>query len=357
MRTKKQLLWLLFLCSLILTGCGYAAPEKTVRQEMDLIRKLDESAIQAFVSYEDIKLANSASPEIGPETTEAIKLFFNNFKYRIRSSSVSNNNTAATVTLSIKNIDAQALAKDLCRSIIENASASGNSPQEESITASFALMKKCLEENDYPIRETEATVRLINQNGRWVIPEDPQFEDELTGGLVSYLQDPYLLTPQEVLECTLDPFTAFTGQQWHDYLDMDDVFTTGSELADDIDLALCQQIAAFFQYEIKDVTQDGDFASATVVITSLDLESILTVCKDNLLEYAKTTESIRATDAEISQKTASLLLDALNANKDSVENAVPISLVNNGYTWEVHPDELFSSALLGGINSAIEMLQ
>ncbi|MDO5538669.1 MAG: DUF5105 domain-containing protein [Eubacteriales bacterium] len=357
MKTKKWLLRVLILFCVTLTGCGYAAPEKAVRQEMELIRKLDESTIKTFVSYEDIKFANSTSPEIGPETTDAIKLFFKNFKYRIRSSSVSDDNTTATVNLNITNIDAKALAKDLCCSIIENASANGSSPQQEGITSSFALMKKCLEENTYSLVTTEATVNLTNQNGEWVIPESNEFEDELTGGLVSCLQDPYLLTPQEVLECTLDPFSSFTAQQWHDYLCLNDVFTTGSSKATDIDMALCEQISAYFKYEIKEVTQDGENAEATVVITSLDLESVMTGCKDSLLEYAKTTESIRATDEEISQKTADLLLDALKNNDESAENTVTVSLVNNGYAWEVHPGEVFSSALLGGVDSAINQLQ
>lgn len=357
MKTKKRLLRILMLFCVILTGCGYAAPEKAVRQEMELIRKLDESTIKAFVSYEDIKFSNTSSPETGPETTDAIKLFFKKFKYRIRSSSISDDGTAATVKLSITNIDAKTLARDLCCSIIENASANGSSPEQEGITSSFALMKKCLEENTYPLTTTEATVHLTNQNGEWVIPESSEFEDELTGGLVSCLQDPYLLTPQEVLECTLNPFSSFTARQWHDYLCLNDVFTTGSGNADAIDMALCEQISAYFKYEIKEVTQDGDTAAATVLITSLDLESVMTSCKDSLLEYAKTTESIRATDEEISQKTADFLLDALKRNNASAENTVTVSLVNNGYTWEVHPGEVFSGALLGGVDSAINQLQ
>jgi len=357
MKTKKLLLWVLFMCCAMFTGCGYAEPEKAVRQEMELIRKLDESTIKAFVSYEDIKFANSSSPEIGPETTEAIKLFFSKFKYRIRSSSVSEDNTTATVKLDITNVDARALAKDLCRSIIENAYTNGSSPMQEGITSSFALMKKCLEENDYPLVTTKATVNLVNRDGEWVIPESAEFEDQLTGGLVSCLQDPYLLAPEEILECTLNPFVSFSAQQWLDYLSLDDVFRTGSSIAGDIDLALCEQISSFFKYEITDVTQDGDTAYASVVITSLDLEAVMEKCRGSLLEFAKTTASIRATDEEIAQKTAELLLEALSSNTASAENTVTIVLANNGYIWEVHLSEFFSDALLGGIDPALDLLK
>ena len=88
MRKRIFFLWMLLLTLFLLTGCGYAGPEKAVRQEMELIRQLDESTIKAFVSYEDIRLLHSEPQAIGEETTEAVKLFFKNFKYRIRSSSL-----------------------------------------------------------------------------------------------------------------------------------------------------------------------------------------------------------------------------------------------------------------------------
>ena len=35
--------------ALLLCGCGYAGPEKAVRNELDLIQKLDEATIRSFV--------------------------------------------------------------------------------------------------------------------------------------------------------------------------------------------------------------------------------------------------------------------------------------------------------------------
>lgn len=346
-----------FLLLLILTGCGYAGPEKAVRQELDLIQNLDESTIKAFVSYENIHLSGGQSQEIGSETTEAVKLFFQNFKYKIRSSSLSDDGDSATVEVSITNIDAQALAKDLCRAMITDSSVSENSIEGQTgLAASFSLMKKCLENHTYDTKTTSATVHLTRQNDIWVIQESAQLEDQLAGGLASYLADPYLLSPDEVVETTLEPFSSFTSQDWINYLDINDIFSTGSALSTQIDQSLAEQIASYFDYRITGVTQDGDTAYVTTDITSLDLESVINQCRTHLLEYACTTESIRASDEELSAKTAQILLDALSANEASATNTVVIQLTNNGHIWETALDDSFADALLGGIEDAVSVL-
>lgn len=356
MDKKKLFLWMLPAAALFLTGCGYAGPEKAVRQEMDLIQKLDETAIKSLISYEDIRLSNSAPLEIGDETTEAVKLFFKNFKYKIRSSSVSDDKTTATVELDITNLDAEELAKDLCCAMIKDSVIQAGSSQPEGLASSFALMKDCLENNTYDLVTTSATVSLTYTDDSWVIQESPELEDALVGGLVSYLRDPYLLSPTEVLECTLEPFAGFSAEEWKNYLELDDVFSTGSSLASRMDEIVAEQIAQFFSFDIGSVTEDNDTASASVTITSLDLPEIISQCRTSLLEYAQTTESIRATDEEISQKAAEYLLAALESNTSSTESTITIPLINNGHAWEVLLDETFSDALLGGMDVALENL-
>ncbi len=355
MGKKALFVQVLLLMAFLLTGCGYAGPEKAVRREMDLIQKLDEPAIKAFVSYEDIRMSHTAPLEIGAETTEAVKLFFKNFKYRILSSAVSDDETTATVNLEITNLDAHMLAKDLCRELIRT-SVSQEGTDQEGLASSFALMKKCLEENTYPTVTKETVVNLTYVNRSWVIQESAELEDALAGGLVSYLRDPYLLPPEEVLECTLSPFADFTAEEWKNYLDLEDVFNTGSSLAPQIDDALAEQLAEHFSYEILSVSQENTYATAEVKITSPDLSGVLERCRASLLEYAKTTESIRATDEEIAQKTAEYLLAELQASASGSTDTITISLMNNGYTWDVLLDEDFADAILGGVNNAIQRL-
>lgn len=355
---KRLKLWILLPAAytVLLTGCGYAGPEKAVRQELNLIQKLDESTIKAFVSYEELQLSSGKSSDIGEETTEAVKLFFENFEYDIRSSSLSDDGNQAVVTVDITNLDAKSLAKDLCRIMITESCDGNELPRSPGLGYAFSIMKDCLENHSYEMVTTTATVNLVNKNDQWLIQESAQFEDQLAGGLATYLADPYLLPPQEVLDITLEPFRDFTGEDWISYLNLQDIFSLGTELSSEIDQLLASQIALYFDYQIASITQDGDHATAIVQITSLDLESVITHCREELLDYAQTTESIRATDTELAQKTSEFILEALTKNSSSVTNVIEIPLFNNGFTWEELPDESFTDALLGGVSDAVSLL-
>lgn len=112
-RTLLSLSLLLLACCL--TGCGDSKPVRLVKSELNQIRKLNEQTIRSFISYAD--LVHSISDQ-DPETdaAKAIQLFFQNFNYRVLSSSIAENE--ATVNVEIENIDAKALAKDLCLELI-----------------------------------------------------------------------------------------------------------------------------------------------------------------------------------------------------------------------------------------------
>ncbi len=358
MKHKFSRILPILLLHLLLTGCGYAGPEKAVCQELDLIQELDESTIKAFVSYEDIHLSGDSTEQIGTETIEAVKLFFQNFKYRIKSSSMSADGSNATVTVNITNLDAEALAKDLCRAIIRQSLDYGSSSPEEqnSLVCSFALMKECLEANTYESRTTSVTFHLVNQNDLWIIQENQELEDQIAGGLAAYLSDPYLLEPSEVLDITLEPFREFTADEWLAYLNIENIFAVENELSSQLDEALVEQLASYFDYKVANVTQDGNTASAEVEVTSFDLESVVSQCRSELLAYAQTTESIRATEEELSLKTAEILLEALTDNSATVTRTLIVTLSNNGSIWEANLNASFTDALLGGITDAVSIL-
>ena len=82
------LILLLLVMPFSLGGCSKDSPKRAVKKELNLIKELDESTIKAFVSYEDMMSSHSSSSDVGIETTEAVKRFFQNFDYKIKSSSV-----------------------------------------------------------------------------------------------------------------------------------------------------------------------------------------------------------------------------------------------------------------------------
>ena len=160
------------------------APSAAVEQELELIRKLDETAITSYVSYENMMRSPSGSPEAGPETTEAVKLFFQNFDFHLRSEEITDD--TATVTVEIINIDTKALAKDLCRALTLR---SLNLPSGESVSLSsddyYALLRDTLENHNYELTATTAAFHLKLENRVWVIQADETLQDQLVGRVLS----------------------------------------------------------------------------------------------------------------------------------------------------------------------------
>ena len=170
-----------------LGGCSKDSPKRAVKKELNLIKELDESTIKAFVSYEDMMSSHSSSSDVGIETTEAVKRFFQNFDYKIKSSSVEDKK--ATVHVEITNLDTHALAKDICLALVKKGTGSGSS-ENMTLNSYFALLGDVLSENTYDLVTTEADIKLLKTEDGWMIQNTDQLEDDLVSGFITYLKDP-----------------------------------------------------------------------------------------------------------------------------------------------------------------------
>lgn len=350
----RLLLSVLFLCVIFvpLSVCTDSAPKKTVKKELNLIQNLDENTIKSFISYEDMVHTHSSSEEISPEAAKTIKLFFKNFTYKIKSTKIDGDH--ATVAVEIKNLDTNALAKDLCKALIAQSASLENESQEISgLTPYFTLLHDFLSRNSYDLITTTAEISLTRNDDVWSIDNSPELEDALVSGFVSHLKDPFLITPEEVLSIYMDSFKKLDAKGWVQYLGMEDIFATGNAIYPDIDLALASQIEKYFDYQIHSSTQNDNSATVNVDITSLDLESVLHTYRNLLMKYANTTAAIRATDSELSDKTSSYLLEALKDNKQTLTKNIELKLVNDGSSWVLQLNDGFSDTLLGDISSAV----
>lgn len=352
----RQKLIVTALCLLIglclLTGCRESEPVKLVKSELAQIQKLDEKTIRSFISYADMAQAN-ASSDSDEDALEAIRLFFQNFSYQVLSSSIEED--TATVNVEIENIDAQALARDLCLELIVRSSSPN--AEDAQVGSYFALLRDILADGDYALVRTSAHFSLKKSDDTWQIQSTDTLEDELVGGFITSLSDPDLVTPEEITEKVLSSLREHTPEKWVSYLGLHDIFSTYSAESGKVDLALATQISKCFSYKIDKVTVNGDQADATVLITSLDLDNVLGVYLEKLLEYASTTEAVRATDTELADKTAALLAECLNSNTKTCTNTVTIHFTNNGFAWEMNLDDSFSDALLGNMTKAVEQFQ
>ncbi|MCC8065872.1 MAG: DUF1294 domain-containing protein [Clostridiales bacterium] len=329
-------------------------PSQAVAQELELIRKLDESTIASFVSYENLMNSNLASGEIGADAAEAVDLFFENFTYNIHNEEISGDE--ATVTVQISNLDTNELARDLCIEILKDSVAIYPEDDNTSTTNDYyCLLRDTLAANTYETVVTTAYFHLQKENNVWTILSDSELEDELVSGFISYMNDPYILSAAEVLTIHLDALKDLNADQWMDYLEVEDVFATyNTEYYSLIDEEYIRQLTDSFDYEILRCTEDQDAAEAVIRVTSIDLTNVLDVYKDALLEYAETTQSIRDNDVVFSNETSRMLLEALQENKETTSTDITLDFSNNGYTWEVYFNSDFINALMGDVNAAIE---
>lgn len=332
------------------------SPTQAVEYELELIQELDAETIKSFVSYENITNSQGSPDEAGDESSEAVQLFFKDFSYNILTETIEGD--TATVSVNISNIDAQSLARDLRTIILQNSVASYpvlSSDAEPSMSDYYRLLRDTLKSNRYETTVTTAYFHLAKDQTGWSILADRQLEDELTGGFITWMNDPMLLSPEKVLSVYLDAFCEFDGAEWMDFLNISDVFATYNiDYYPMIDEEYLNQIADSFDYEILRCQTEGDTASVDVRITSIDLKSVLTVYKKSLLDYAATTQSLRDDNVTVSNEISRMLLEALQQNNKTASTDIVMTLSNNGKTWNVTFDEAFTNALMGDVSQAID---
>ena len=165
--------------------------------------------------------SHSSSSDVGIETTEAVKRFFQNFDYKIKSSSVEDKK--ATVHVEITNLDMRALAKDICLALVKKGTGSGSS-ENMTLNSYFALLGDVLSENTYDLVTTEADIKLLKTEDGWMLQNTDQLEDDLVSGFITYLKDPYLVTPEEIINVVMEGLKEKSPDQWKSYLNMHDIF-------------------------------------------------------------------------------------------------------------------------------------
>lgn len=350
-----RLSFFLFLCSfcaVILSGCSANknSPKGVVRKELNLIKNLDEETIESFSSYKIFSESESLPAEIRQSALEAMKLFFQNFSYKIEDTNITEDQ--AVVTVSITNIDARTLANDLCRAIIADSLNHPAKAEQSSVAFYSDLLKYLLTQNQYELKTTTLEIPLEKIEGIWTIISSEKLEDGLVGGLSSYMMDPDIVSAQELVEINLKYFQDMTPDQFLSYFGIDDIFSTSSSTADEIDLAFASQILDHLTYQIVSSNQTDSSAEVLVDITNLDLYSVLDSYKVALLAYAETADPILATEQERNEKTALLLLESLQETDEVTTNTLSIQLKNTGLIWEIQNTSELTEAILGNITEA-----
>lgn len=364
-KTKKRhfliglpvILVLQLLCSLFLflrQQEQKGSPVTAVTNELALIQNLDETTIQNFVSYENMMSAPPSDTKIGKETTEAVHLFFKNFKYEILSEEIVGD--TATVQVEITNIDTHKLAKDLCLALTArslNLDTISHVPKK--MNDYFSLLRDTLKNNTYNLTSSTATFHLKQDRDFWIIQSDSDLQNQLVSDFISWINNPNLLTPEEVLTIYMDEFASLTAQQWLEYLNVEDIFSTGSSsYYQDVDQTYMEKISEYFDYSIDTCCINGEKACAKITINSIDMPTVLEVYKEKLLDYAQTSASITRDETGLADDSARYLLEALEETTSPAAFPVTAELTNDGHTWQLEITEELTNAFLGNIAKALE---
>ena len=199
---------LIILAVICLTGCSHVDKtdvQAVITNELDLLKNLDSDTTQKYVSYKELFPDATKEIKLSNEVKEVFSLFFQNFDYEILSVNVDNDKKEATASLRLSTIDAASLAKDYGEASLKNAILKAADSEEQatekntdSMEERYLLLDQLLSNNNYATVERECTVELCNKGSNddkdeWEIIRSHSLENNLVGGLMTYLSDNNLL--------------------------------------------------------------------------------------------------------------------------------------------------------------------
>ena len=109
----------------------------------------------------------------------------------------------------------------------------------------------------------------------WEIQRSHSLENDLVGGLISYLSDNNLLSPEETLTIYLNTLKSMNTEQMGNYLGIESLLNTSDSDKNSIASALVEQVHQNFDFKITNCEEQGYTATVSTTITTFDSTSIL----------------------------------------------------------------------------------
>lgn len=364
MKLVKFLLPLLLLCTVLFCGCTGKEEKKigeVVKRELDLLKHLDSDTTEKYISYQEIFPGDVEDAARSSEVDEVFSLFFQDFDYKILDTSISRDRKSAQVDLRLVTLDARALAEDFSRAQLRHEialTASDDEDEDQTVTLAdrYALLNQLLSSNKYSTVEHNCTLSLTSskKDGEtvWEIKRTYTLENDLVGGLMNYLTDPDILSPEDTLLVYLDTLKNMSAKELSNYLNTDSIVNT--EDSDKIKLAntLVEQIHNVFDYNIGEASVSGYHASVKAAITTFDSEAILSNYQSQLDAYLSSADAVIDGAQKRYDKSYKLLLDSIEANEKVKTVSTTFNLINDGASWKLEDaGTVFGQALFGTLNS------
>lgn len=343
-------LLLVFAVSMII-GCSHsekADVKGVITNELDLLKNLDSDTVQKYISYKELFPDATEKIELSREVEEVFSLFFQDFDYKILRIKVDKDKKEASASLKLTTIDAKALAKDYTVSHLKDAilnaadSASHNTEeQSDSMEDRYLILNELLKDHTYKTVETDCTLTLQN-NGTdredWEIRRSHDLENSLVGGLITYLSDSDLLTPEETLTVYLNTLKTMDQDQMSNYLGLESLLTTSDPAKNSIASALVEQMHKTFDFKITDSDVESYHAVIQTEITTFDSDAILKAYQEELDEYLASPDAVIDGPQKRYNHSLELLLHNIEKNTGTLTHPAVFVLTNDGASWKLQDD-------------------
>lgn len=348
MKTVKHLLafLMIILLSVFLCSCSQSAKahaEKAIKKDLDLLKNLDSETTMQYISYQELFPDSDDSTKLSADIKEVFSLFFQNFDYKILGISVDSDEKNASAQLKLTTLDAKALASDfvsasLQEEILETASGKEND-NGNSLEQRYLLLYKLLKNNTYSSAERNTSIQLNNLGSSsepdWEITHSSSLENDLVGGLITYLSDPDLVPPAETLTVYLKTLQEMDVKQIANYLGLDSILNTSDSAKNAIASALMEQFHSCFDYKISSTSVSGYLAEVDAELTTFDSNSILTQYEKELNTYLASADAVIDGSQKRYNKSHELLLDSIRNNQATITATATFHLTNDGASWKL----------------------
>ena len=348
MKTVKHLLafLMIILLSVFLCSCSQSAKahaEKAIKKDLDLLKNLDSETTMQYISYQELFPDSDDSTKLSADIKEVFSLFFQNFDYKILDISVDSDEKNASAQLKLTTLDAEALASDfvsasLQEEILETASGKEND-NGNSLEQRYLLLYKLLKNNTYSSAERNTSIQLNNLGSSsepdWEITHSSSLENDLVGGLITYLSDPDLVPPAETLTVYLKTLQEMDVKQMANYLGLDSILNTSDSAKNAIASALMEQFHSCFNYKISRTSVSGYLAEVDAELTTFDSNSILTQYEKELNTYLASADAVIDGSQKRYNKSHELLLDSIRNNQATITATATFHLTNDGASWKL----------------------
>lgn len=348
MKTVKHLLafLMIILLSVFLCSCSQSAKahaEKAIKKDLDLLKNLDSETTMQYISYQELFPDSDDSTKLSADIKEVFSLFFQNFDYKILGISVDSDEKNASAQLKLTTLDAEALASDfvsasLQEEILETASGKEND-NGNSLEQRYLLLYKLLKNNTYSSAERTTSIQLNNLGSSsepdWEITHSSSLENDLVGGLITYLSDPDLVPPAETLTVYLKTLQEMDVKQMANYLGLDSILNTSDSAKNAIASALMEQFHSCFNYKISSTSVSGYLAEVDAEVTTFDSNSILTQYEKELNTYLASADAVIDGSQKRYNKSHELLLDSIRNNQATITATATFHLTNDGASWKL----------------------